>query len=66
MFFDEHNHWDSILQKYDQRIREVVQLEVNKFRYCAEMVRGFRLFVYEGSNDVKKVASDCKGKFCPV
>lgn len=24
IFFDEYNHWDNLLQKYDKRIREVV------------------------------------------
>ena len=66
IFFDEYNHWDKLVDKYGQRIREVVQSEVNKFRHCGEIVRGFRLFVCEGCNDVKKVAFRCKGKFCPT
>ncbi len=66
IFFDEYNHWDNIVRKYDQRIRTVVQSEVNKFRHCGEIIRGFRLFVCEGCNDVKKVAFRCKGKFCPI
>src|SRR5699024_5050604 len=61
IFFDEYNHWDNIVRKYDQRIRTVVQSEVNKFRHCGEIIRGFRLFVCEGCNDVKKVAFRCKG-----
>lgn len=48
IFFDEHNHWDNLVHKYGQRIRTVVQSEVNKFRHCGEIVRGFRLFVCEG------------------
>lgn len=66
IFFDEYNHWDKLVDNYGQRIREVVQSEVNKFRHCGEIVRGFRLFVCEGCNDVKKVAFRCKGKFCPT
>lgn len=50
VFFDEYNHWDKLVDKYDERIREVVQSEVNKFRHCGEIVRGFRLFVCEGCN----------------
>ena len=41
IFFDEYNHWDNIVRKYDQRIRTVVQSEVNKFRHCGEIIRGF-------------------------
>ena len=56
IFFDEYNHWDKLVDKYGQRIREVVQSEVNKFRHCGEIVRGFRLFVCEGCNDGVKLS----------
>lgn len=66
IFFDSFNHWDTLVEKHGERIRPVVLDEVNKFRHCGEIVRGFQLFVCEGCHDVKKVPFRCKGKFCPT
>lgn len=40
VFFDEENHWDNFVKKYGQRIRIVVQSEVDKFCHCGDIVKG--------------------------
>lgn len=66
IFFDENNHWDQFSKKIKLKIRPVVFREVEKFRYCGDISKGFRLFVCEGCHAVKKVPIRCKGKFCPT
>ena len=66
IFFDKEDHWDSLVKMYGKRIRPVALAEVEKFRYCGDIKKGFRLFVCEGCHDVKHVPIRCKGKFCPT
>lgn len=66
IFFDENTNWESFLQKHHRRLRPVVKLEVQKFRECGDIRKGYRLFVCEGCNDVKIIPLKCKGKFCPT
>ncbi|WP_185938033.1 IS91 family transposase, partial [Enterococcus avium] len=46
--------------------RLVVKREVNKFRYCGDIQKGYRLFVCEGCHQTKFVPLKCRGKFCPT
>lgn len=64
IFFDRHNHWDNFRKKYETKIRPIVSKEVEKFRGCGNPKNGFKLFVCEGCNDVRKVPYRCKGRFC--
>ncbi|EMG6030010.1 transposase zinc-binding domain-containing protein, partial [Enterococcus faecium] len=48
IFFDEHHNWDNFVEKHGRKIRLVVKREVNKFRYCGDIRKGYRLFVCEG------------------
>lgn len=66
IFFDKNNHWDQFSKRFKLKIRPVVFKEVEKFRYCGDISKGFRLFVCEGCHAVKKVPIRCKGKFCPT
>lgn len=54
------DHWDSLVKMYGKRIRPVALAEVEKFRYCGDIKKGFRLFVCEGCHDVKHVPIRCK------
>lgn len=47
IFFDEHQHWESFKNKYEAKIRSVVQKKVEKFRDCGNFKKGIRLLVYE-------------------
>lgn len=64
IFFDKHNHWESFKKKHGAKIRPIVIKEVEKFRDCGDIKKGFKLFVCEGCHDVKKVPYRCKGRFC--
>nr|WP_269410517.1 transposase zinc-binding domain-containing protein [Lentibacillus daqui] len=64
IFFDENQHWESFKRKYGKRIRPIVIKEVEKFRDCGDMKKGFKLFVCEGCHDVKRIPFRCKGRFC--
>jgi hypothetical protein len=66
IFFDKNNHWDQFSKRFKLKIRPVVFKEVEKFRYCGDISKGFRLYVCEGCHAVKKVPIRCKGKFCPT
>lgn len=62
--FDSHQHWESFKSKHRDKIRPIVIKEVEKFRDCGDMKKGFKLYVCEGCNDIHKVAYRCKGRFC--
>lgn len=64
IFFDINQHWESFKKKYGDRIRPIVIKEVEKFRDCGDMKKGFKLLVCEGCHDVKHVPFRCKGRFC--
>ncbi len=64
IFFDQHQHWDKFKSKHGSKIRPVVIKEVEKFRDCGDLRKGFKLYVCEGCNDVRKVPFRCKGRFC--
>lgn len=66
IFFDKNKNWENFLAKYRRKIRPVVTLEVQKFRDCGDIRKGYRLFVCEGCHDVKLIPLKCKGKFCPT
>ena len=66
IFFDKNNHWDQFSKRFKLKIRPVVFKEVEKFRYCGDISKGFRLYVCEGCHAAKKVPIRCKGKFCPT
>lgn len=65
IFFDEHHNWDKFVAKYDHRLRDVVLKEVEKFRHCCDLQKGFRLYVCEGCHQTKLIPFQCKSKFCP-
>lgn len=62
IFFDEHGHWDSFVMKYKKRSN--VLKEVEKFRGCGDLSKGFKLLVCEGCHDLRLVPYRCKGRFC--
>lgn len=64
IFFDQHQHWEKFKTKYGRKIRPIVIKEVEKFRDCGDIRKGFKLFVCEGCHDVRKVPYRCKGRFC--
>lgn len=64
IFFDENQHWEAFRRKHGKKIRPIVIKEVEKFRDCGDMRKGFKLFVCEGCHDVRKVPYRCKGRFC--
>lgn len=64
IFFDQRQHWETFKQKYEDRIRPVVIKEVEKFRDCGDMKKGFKLLVCEGCHDIKHIPFRCKGRFC--
>jgi len=64
IFFDQHQHREAFKRKYRRRIRLIVIKEVEKFRDCGDLKKGFKLFVCEGCHDVRKVPYRCKGRFC--
>jgi hypothetical protein len=64
IFFDENQHWELFKGKHGKRVRPIVLKEVEKFRDCGDLKNGFKLFVCEGCNDVRKVPYRCKGRFC--
>ena len=66
IFFDNYQNWNNFYQRAKRRIRPVVKREINKFRDCGDLRKGYRLFVCEGCHAVKMVAFRCKGKFCPT
>ncbi|MEH7253919.1 transposase zinc-binding domain-containing protein [Neobacillus niacini] len=63
IFFDENQHWKNSKVK-GRKIRPIVIKEVEKFHYCENIIKGFKLFVCEGCHDVRKVPYRCKGQFC--
>lgn len=64
IFFDENQHWEAFKKKFGSKIRPIVIKEVEKFRDCGDIKKGFKLFVCEGCHDVRKVPYRCKGRFC--
>lgn len=64
IFFDKNSHWESFKKKHGAKIRPIVTKEVEKFRDCGDIKKGFKLFVCEGCHDVRKVPYRCKGRFC--
>lgn len=66
IFFDDYQNWNRFIEKYGRRILPVVKKEVNKFRYCRDISKGYRLFVCDGSHNPKRVPLSYKGKFCPT
>ncbi|MBB4075532.1 hypothetical protein GGR02_003369 [Anoxybacillus voinovskiensis] len=64
IFFDKHQHWEAFKKKHGAKIRPIVIKEVEKFRDCGDIKKGFKLFVCEGCHDVRKVPYRCKGRFC--
>lgn len=64
IFFDHHEHWETFKVKYGDRLRPIVIKEVEKFRDCGHLKKGFKLLVCEGCHDVRKVPFRCKGRFC--
>lgn len=64
IFFDHHQHWEAFKQKHGAKIRPIVIKEVEKFRDCGNLKKGFKLLVCEGCHDVRKVPYRCKGRFC--
>ncbi len=64
IFFGKHQHWDSFKKKHGAKIRPVVIKEVEKFRDCGDLKKGFKLYVCEGCHDVRHVPFRYKGRFC--
>ncbi len=64
IFFDKHQHWEAFKKKHGAKIRPSVIKEVEKFRDCGDIRKGFKLFVCEGCHSVKNVPYRCKGRFC--
>ena len=56
IFFDNYQNWNNFYQSAKRRIRPVVKREINKFRDCGDLRKGYRLFVCEGCHAVKMVA----------
>jgi hypothetical protein len=54
IFFDHNQHWEAFKRKHGDRIRPIVIKEVEKFRDSGDFKNGFKLFVCEGCNDVRK------------
>lgn len=65
IFFDEHHNWDKFVAKHGHRLRQVVFDEIEKFKGCCDLRKGFRLYVCEGCHQTKLVPFQCKSKFCP-
>lgn len=66
IFFDKFNNWNEFVEENKKRIRKVAIKEVEKFRDCGDITKGFKLFVCEGCHDTKLVPFRCKGRFCPT
>ncbi|MDR7003085.1 hypothetical protein J2Y67_005641 [Neobacillus niacini] len=64
IFFDKHQHWEAFKNKHVAKIRPIVIKEVEKFRDCGDIKKGFKVFMCEGCHDVRKVPYRCKGHFC--
>jgi len=64
IFFDEHGHWDRFVNKHKGKLRPNVRKEVEKFRNCGKIEKGFKLLVCEGCHDLRLVPYRCKGRFC--
>lgn len=64
IFFDEHKHWEAFIAKHEKNIRPAVIKEVNKFKDCGNVKKGFKLLACEGCHDLKVVPYRCKGRFC--
>lgn len=64
IFFDEQNHWERFVKKHKGKIRPNVLKEVEKFRDCGKIEKGFKLLVCEGCHDLRLVPYRCKGRFC--
>lgn len=64
IFFDHHQHWEAFKKKHEAKVRPIVIKEVEKFRDCGDIKKGFKLFVCEGCHDIRKVPYRCKGRFC--
>jgi len=52
------------MKKYQGQIRPIVIKEIEKFKDCGNLKKGFKLLVCEGCHDVRKVPFRCKGRFC--
>lgn len=55
IFFDHHQHWEKFKRKHGKKIRPIVIKEVEKFRDCGDLKKGFKPYVCEGCHDVRKV-----------
>src|SRR5574344_50603 len=64
IFFDHHNNWEKFKAKYGNRIREIVIKEIEKYRDCGNMKKGFKFLVCEGCHDIRIVPYRCKSRFC--
>lgn len=64
IFFDQNNNWERFKAKYGSRIRNVVEKEIEKFQYCGDPRKGFRLLVCEGCHSIRRVPYRCKSRFC--
>jgi hypothetical protein len=65
IFFDENNNYGKFFAKNGHRMRQVAIDEIEKFKHCHDLRRGFRLYVCEGCHQTKLLPFQCKSKFCP-
>jgi ferredoxin len=54
----------TFVKKYHRSLRPNEIKEVEKFKGCGNPKNGFKLLVYEGCHDIKRVPYRCKGRFC--
>lgn len=64
IFFDENQHWEKFVGKYQSRIRPIVKKEIDKFHRCGQKEGGFTLFACPVCGEMKIVPHTCKGRFC--
>lgn len=64
IFFDQNKNWERFKSKYGNRIRKIVEKEIEKFHHCGDPRNGFRLLVCEGCHRIRRVPYRCKSRFC--
>lgn len=58
------DHWDEFLNRFGNRVREVVIKEVNKILGCGSFANGYAEYECEKCGEKKKVAFRCRSRFC--
>jgi hypothetical protein len=66
IFFDQHQHWEKFKTKFGRKIRPIVIKEVEKFRDCRDIRKGFKLLFAKDVTTFERFLIVVRGVFAPL